>query len=494
VDSNPSSSYYGRVYVSNSRANEDPTDLPGDKLGVVKLNADGSPADEGALSTGGYPWAGDFFSPWKLEVGEDDRVYVSDFTASGVLLSWDPTISPATTRVVLRPDNYPYADPQLGSFDVIGGGTNASIYVADANQLLGASVGILRYPLNTDGIVASNITGTVVVATGGDLDTYPHDVAVDASGNIYTIQNRPNPGEPSPRVLKFAPFDPAGDARTTAEWKIGSGDDTMGRASGIAVDPTGAYVAVAFQGVSLGADSTNGSTRIFYSTNGALAADLDLNVNIGGQIKHEDTDVTWDAVGNVYYIDNWSTVWRAFSPPGTNQATTTASQKLVVSMGGGAGEAVPITHVERTPTSVRITFQGQTGDTAATFTVSAAVDVTGTFTSVPANIAPGSVPGEFIATVTASASEQFYRVTRASQPPPVSSFKIQSIAVSGNSVTLLFSGAATNQPSAFQVQSGTNCAGPYAVTPATITALATPGQFQAVLTGSGPVQFYRIAK
>jgi hypothetical protein len=93
VNSNPSSPYYGRVYVSNSRANEDPTDLLGDRLGVLKWNADGSPASEGALSTGDYPWAGDFFSPWKVESGGDDRVYVSDFTANGVLLSWDPTIS-----------------------------------------------------------------------------------------------------------------------------------------------------------------------------------------------------------------------------------------------------------------------------------------------------------------------------------------------------------------------------------------------------------------
>jgi hypothetical protein len=275
---------------------------------------------------------------------------------------------------------------------------------------------------------------------------------------------------------------------------IGAADDTMGRASGIALDPTGTYVAVAFQGVSLGVDSTNGSTRIFYSTNGALAADLDLNVNIGGEIKHEDTDVTWDAVGNVYYIDNWSTVWRAFSPPGTNQATTIAWQRLVVSTGGGGTESVPITYVERTPTTVRIIFQGRAGDTPATFAVSSASQATGPFTSLPANIVAGSAPGEFIATVPASAAQQFYRVTRGSQPPPPDgTFKIQSIAVSGTSVTLLFSGAATNQASAFQVHSATNSAGPLPFT-CNYHRAWQPGAIPGCSSQQRACPVYRIAK
>jgi hypothetical protein len=35
-------------------------------------------------------------------------------------------------------------------------------------------------------------------------------------------------------------------------------------------------------------------------------------------------DVVWDNVGNLYALDGTREVWRAYSPPGTNQATTVA--------------------------------------------------------------------------------------------------------------------------------------------------------------------------
>jgi len=34
--------------------------------------------------------------------------------------------------------------------------------------------------------------------------------------------------------------------------------------------------------------------------------------------------VAWDNVGNLYALDGTAEVWRAYSPPGTNQATTVA--------------------------------------------------------------------------------------------------------------------------------------------------------------------------
>src|SRR5215467_8607264 len=76
VDRNPSSLYYGRVFVGN--ADTGPGFKNGDLLGIQKLNADGSPADEGGFSTGGFSWFGGTVSPWKIEVSADDFVYISD--------------------------------------------------------------------------------------------------------------------------------------------------------------------------------------------------------------------------------------------------------------------------------------------------------------------------------------------------------------------------------------------------------------------------------
>jgi hypothetical protein len=40
--------------------------------------------------------------------------------------------------------------------------------------------------------------------------------------------------------------------------------------------------------------------------------------------------VSWDNVGNLYGLDNFDRVWRVYSPPGSNAATTVAISPLVV--------------------------------------------------------------------------------------------------------------------------------------------------------------------
>jgi hypothetical protein len=41
-------------------------------------------------------------------------------------------------------------------------------------------------------------------------------------------------------------------------------------------------------------------------------------------------DVAWDNVGNLYDVDDVDKVWRVYSPPGTNQATTVSLQSVHV--------------------------------------------------------------------------------------------------------------------------------------------------------------------
>src|ERR1039457_883466 len=84
VDRNPTSPYYGRVFVGNSYDNSTNGTSPyfGDYVGFQKLNADGSYADEGGLSTNAV-WRGSYFSPWKIRVSDDDKVYVMDALGNG---------------------------------------------------------------------------------------------------------------------------------------------------------------------------------------------------------------------------------------------------------------------------------------------------------------------------------------------------------------------------------------------------------------------------
>jgi YD repeat-containing protein len=105
---------------------------------------------------------------------------------------------------------------------------------------------------------------------------------------------------------------------------MGPGDDTMAGAYGVAVDPTGNYVAAAFRGLFGG---LNGATRVFSASNGAPVVTLTPETNP----SHDHWDVTWDNAGNLYTIDNYDGIWRTYSPPGPNQATTVAIPMIRVS-------------------------------------------------------------------------------------------------------------------------------------------------------------------
>ncbi len=505
VDRNPDSVYFGRVYVANSYPGIG--GLPGDNVGLLRLNADGSPAEEGEWTTGGYNWAGDTLSPWHVEVADDEHVYVEDWTSSGVVLRWDAAISTNSQLQVLGAQNWATNHSgglvSLAGPAISGSSTHGSLWMADTTQ---GSLGILRYTLTTNGTVAADDFGTTVVGVTNDvsltnvLNLQPFDVALDKAGNIYTIQSTASPGDPRPRVLRFPAYDPstnAGAPELYADWAVGGGDDSMGSANGIAVDPTGTYVAVAFEGVQFGPFLTNGCTQVFYASNGVQVANLDLGVTISGEITHQDTDVGWDGVGNVYYTDDYSQnapVWRAFSPPGTNQFTTMAVPVIQVGSGGGAGGPVTITGIQVSGGMVTIQFTGVAGDSASSFALLASPVAEGPYTNTLAQITAGAGPGQFQATLPASQSLFFYRIQRLGGPPPTGQITITGIAVSGQNVELEFTAPISDSAADFTIVSASQPQGPYTNTTATVVSGIVPGKFAAQLPRNGAAQFYRVKK
>jgi hypothetical protein len=332
VNRNTNSPYYGRVFVANANQGIDPFGHLGDRVGILILNADGTYAAEWGFSTGGYDWAhnqpaADGFSPWKMEVGPDDRLYVNDFLDQGLVFSFDQLVSTNSLTAVLRSDNY-WANSFVnydGLF-ISGSADNMQFWMADSNDIGSANnltAGIRRWNLTSAGIVATNDTGVTIVAPGSPsgLDQVPNDVALDSNNNIYAIQDRRDQGDGAWRVMRFPAY--TNVAETNAEWRIGSGVDSMAGASGIAVDPAATYVAVAFKGFFVGSYE-NGSASVFYATNGASVT------NFAAGDSHY--DVAWDNVGNLYTVDNLAGRWRTYSPPGTNHATTVAVPTVQVTV------------------------------------------------------------------------------------------------------------------------------------------------------------------
>jgi hypothetical protein len=261
----------------------------------------------------------------KIEVSDDDQVYVHD-SVQGVVLRFDQNLSSGSRALFLRPDNATNSTAGLRSPFITGAGTNTQIWMADANNP--GSAGIRRWTAAGNGLIATNDLGLTVVraGSGSDLNLAASDAALDRSNRIYAIQSRENSGDPADRVMRFPTYDESGTPQTASDWKIGSGDDSMRGASGVAVDSTDSYVAVAFSGAGVGFGRTGGGVKIFRATDGS-----DLLTLTPGPF-HDHTDVAWDNVGNLYVCDNWDSIWRVYSPPGANQATTVATQTLEAGM------------------------------------------------------------------------------------------------------------------------------------------------------------------
>ncbi|SPE51501.1 conserved exported hypothetical protein [Verrucomicrobia bacterium] len=504
VDRNPASPYYGRVFVANAIEGPNPETNPGDVNGVLILNADGSPADESPTNwcqTGGLDWMNDGFAPWKIEVSGDDHVYISDLSTSGGLVyRWDPLLSTNSQLLVLDTNNWGAGGGvALSGPGIFGTGTNTEIWMADTrNPGFPISLGVIEYKVTAAGTCASNDTGTTVVGLGSstnglDLDQAPWDVDLDQYHNIYTIQYILDSGDPSSRVFCFPAYNPAtnqGKPETNAIWAVGAGDDTYGGASGIAVSPDGTYVAVALWGVLAGNDYTNGNTRILSATNGAFVTELDL---VPDTLDVVDSDCAWDAVGNVYFIHGHPDyvtpgVWRAFSPPGTNQATTVAP--AIVQFGATVVTQPLITGITVSNGTVVITFTAGASDSASAFAILGAALAAGPYSAISGATIRQLSAGVFQASFSSSTAHQFYRVERVAALPP----EITSISVSNGSVLVNFSGSASDLPSAFTLQSAS---APKAAAFTDVAAAAsqiTAGHFQFGVPANGPSRFYRVRR
>lgn len=325
VNRNTNSPHYGRIFLANASLGPSPDFNLSDQVGILMLNADGSRPSEATNTTGGWNWAGEGRSPGKLEVSEDDFLYVND-PARKVVLHFDQGLSSASRRVVLREDHLP-EDANFDGLAITGRGANACLWMADRNPA--GSLGIRRWQLLGDGTVAEGDLGATVVQAGGDSDLTiaPCDVALDASNRIYTIQYRDAVLDSAPRLLSFPPYPHAAPALTNAVWQRFSSVTTpMRGAAGVAVDPTGRFVAVAFAGATNSGSRTGGRTILFEATTGDTV--VSFVTGVPGEESHDHLDVAWDNAGNLYTVDHEEGVWRVYSPPGSNAAVTHAVGQL----------------------------------------------------------------------------------------------------------------------------------------------------------------------
>jgi len=231
------------------------------------------------------------------------------------------------------------------------------------------------------------------VGNGSDLDDSAFDVAIDQSGKIYVACQPATDNQY--KIMRFPAY--SGTLLTNADWES---DNTTSYNNNyaIAVNPAATYVAVSL--------NASNALLILDATTGATVT----NISVGNPAHA----VAWDNVGNAYIafdVTETNGLWQTWSPPGANQATTVALETLHVL----APPSPPqITSISRSGNNVTIHFTGPAADPASAYLLlssSVVPNFNTSFTTNAGAVITGS-GGVYQATLTTTASAQFYRVQR----------------------------------------------------------------------------------
>ncbi len=453
VDNNTNSPYYGRVVVGcSSDGGVNPVTGAATLDGIYKMNADGSFAEEGGFGYGnftkddhGFSSSGEMpddagYVPWRLRIGEDDRIYMLDYSLAGAIIAFDMRVT--TNQIVIDdghfaggqlsgPHNYSgnpdFSDIYSGTyginnFDVTSTTTtNAAVWLCGGDSPpSGPNWGIWMYRLKNGASDVNDIVGTQAVTTGGDLSLgSTGGCSVDSNLDIFCGQSQP--GENAAyNAMDFAnwhggvlPPEAGGTNYTLGTtagavlWGYGCGvgttcanDPTFEAVQDIVINSRSNPTIVACP-TGAGNDDTSGSgIRLLSATDASVIL---TNLDFGQAYSC----AAWDNMGNLYGASPTLHLWRAWSPPGANTNTTVAQAQVTL-------EWVTITGITAVPktgySAVTVAFTASGNPASSVFNVVGSSTVNGVYTNVSgATITP--VSGGFQAGFTNAVTE-FYKIKR----------------------------------------------------------------------------------
>jgi hypothetical protein len=450
VDNNTNSPYYGRVVVGCAASGGlNPISGATNMDGIYKLNADGSYADEGGFSYGGYSTddSGDVSTPgqmpvsqynqvpYALRIGDDDRIYMLDDSVYGAIIAFDMKV---TTNQIVIDDAYLGQlggshnftnNPDLGelvngisSFDVTSTTTaNAAIWLCDS-VFDYPNWGIWMYHLRNGASDPADTMGTqaVIARPGSDLNEGSGGgCTVDTNLDIFVSQSQYG-NDASPRTMEYTNWNhgvlpPEADGSTNAlgtntgqvHWKVGTNDPTFESVQDTVVNNRQHPTMVALP--MLTGNNGYSGIRVLNATNGSVISvtngvTIQALTNLGYPAQY--VSAAWDNVGTLYGAGFPSDYWRVWSPPGTNQATTLAVAQVNVSI------LFAITGITASPTTpgcsdVVISFTAPGNPLLSTLKLMGSTTVNGAYAPVAASITGGS--GSYQAAFT-NCSTMFYLI------------------------------------------------------------------------------------
>lgn len=198
VDNNTNSPYYGRVMVGCASTGSEHG--VAQNCGIYKMNADGSPADEGTFGYGGYTTndagtpttgamnSGGGYNPWRLRIGDDDRLYMFDYSSEGAVIAFDMQVT--TNQIVIKESGYsgnPYYDSfsaGLDNFDItFTTTTNAAVWLCSDDPI---NFGLWYWHMTNGAANTNDTVGTWAVQAGPTSDLpYCQETVSVGSGRLH---------------------------------------------------------------------------------------------------------------------------------------------------------------------------------------------------------------------------------------------------------------------------------------------------------------------
>ena len=333
VNNNPASPFFGTVYVANSAAS---TTLGATNKGdgIYMLNPDltqpAGPTNFYTMGLAGQFASGGASSPWRIEVGQDDFLYISDFsTATGTLYQ-------ATANLLFATNVFTGAGENNAALTTNGHGSIGSSAVAIGSMAAGNLTifaldtakppinGLRRYdvgagPLPLSPTQASN--APVLNSSLLQVLAVTVDLAGGLDGTLYLSQRRAAGGEAGLIVMKTnsltgvyeVVWDSLGES-----FAAGFNADVLLENGATAVSPDGKWLAIHLNTVPNPSD-----TWVLPLTNGVPDFSKRLRLDTGAVASGR--DVGFDIAGNFYTASSGDALIRAWSPGGKTLARTTST-------------------------------------------------------------------------------------------------------------------------------------------------------------------------
>ena len=418
VNKNPASPFFGRVYVANST----PLVVAGRSVGrgLYTLNADFSDSPNGygdTAQTGGLTFAVSANSPYRLSVGEDDRVYIADFSdANGNVYRTDGNLlngewvfdwvgGPAT---VGAPTNHgstlkAVAEGSLATSDL-------KIYTVDEDYNGVLNNDVWRYDINSGPLTNQNAPTLISSALIGGFSVINDICKGGTNKYLYLMQNRVAAANPAAASSALFVVDTNGTTLASALtlWRnytgISTNDNVLTNLNSIAISPDGNYLAGILQSAAGESD-----TYIIPLTNG-IPNLPSLKILDTGTI-FQGRGVDFDAAGNIYTVSSGDTVLRSFSPGGFTIATTGSSGSFNVFSPAPTSPTITTNQLINSGTQVQIDFSSSnTLDTEFSFKLQSSALVTGPYLDDNTAVVVSTGTGTFSATANVSGDTRFYRI------------------------------------------------------------------------------------